>query len=250
MSVRESEILFKARSQAKDFSVRISREPFSPQGDVGDLQASWNALQAASQLKGAPIWEGTYYRLVSLNGFKTLEKTLELGTIPYSTVRALIERDKQSPLGFENFPLHLNTGALIRTTDGYYIFGQKGTGPRPNDQRTDIIGGGLQSSERQVSEGHDLARNLLKEMYEEINIGEEHLATLESLGFVLAGDTMAVVMVFELVLKLNLQEVQALFNARVEFEFSDLLAVPEPQLKNFLASLNGYLGILGQLLES
>lgn len=239
-----SEIIYKFRNQSCDFAINIVESQYSFQCGSDSLVKIWEDIKAQSRTRGVEIWDGLYYRLENLDELQTGSRVLKLGTIRYSTVRSLIEYRKKNTILKADFPNHLNTGALVRTSDGFYLFGKK---KAKDSFCVDLIGGGLQESELKVRSGEDLARNMLKELKEEVNLDSGLIKNNEIVGFVLA-DTMSVVILFEMELKVSLDEVFRQFNSREDFEFVDLVAISREKLPEFLAEQKNYIGILGELL--
>jgi hypothetical protein len=60
---------------------------------------------------------------------------------------------------------------------------------------------------------------------------------------------MAIIIIFEVDLKLTKEEVQIKFDERVEDEIKSLVFVPEKDIKDFFSKQSDYRALVGELLD-
>lgn len=230
--VNQASILRKGPFYASEFQIQFTENSFNPGEKKERLDQIWNEIETKTKAAGREVWDNLYYRLENRKELSEGAKTLHLSTIPYSTVRSLIEIAKAEAPQEKDFPLQVNTGGLIRTSDGYYVFGLKGLAD--GKKSMEMVGGGLQPKELEVRVGADLGRNMTKEMSEEVNIGEEYLADQKILGFIFA-ENKGIIIAFKNQLNIPIEKVQQLFPLRKDKELVGIHAVPDSEVASFLA---------------
>ena len=242
----KSKVLNKIKMDANEISIQRADSSLSIDGLEDVLTTLWLKIKNDTLAQGIKIWDGLYYRVENLDELETSGKKLLLSTISYSRVRALIEYSKTNPLTLSQFPLHINTGAMVKSADNIFVFGKKDIHGKPS---IDIVGGGLQEDELEVTLGHDLEKNILKEMHEEINVSKKHVSSARINGFILTS-TMSLIIVFEIDLNITFSEIKELFELREEFEFSEIIGVEEESISNFLLAQHGrYISLIQALME-
>ena len=190
------------------------------------------------------IWDGTYYRVVNASELETRSEVglMQLGTIRYryiATFSALHQHHARCGLD----PLyHLSTTALIRTTDGYYLFGK-----RARNGSIDLIGGGAQTDELMISGGPSIEQNLYKEIHEEVGICEDDIEELAGIGIVLSG-TSNVLIIGHARAGLSKTDAIARFGQRTENEMTEPMFVHEDKLRGFLREMTDYRTLIPDLL--
>jgi len=235
-------ILTRASFTLADIGIELCAHEWQPTPAYNALvHAEWRRMVARS---AEPLWDGLYYRVLNLD---ELEKgaapaTLRLGAVRYrhiATFPAL--HDHHARLHLDPFN-HLSTGALIRTSDGFYLFGR-----RARNGATEIIGGGVQSDELVVASGADLERNLYKELREEVGITRPDIHALSGIGILYAA-TSNVIVIAHAAVGLSRAAAENRFLARTEPEMAAPVFVPEHDLRAALHSMAGYRTLIPELL--
>ena len=186
------QIINKKIHKATDYTITWVPNSLQLDSQKDELVTIWEELKVRAQQNGRELWDGTYCRLENLDELINGATHLKFSPIKYSAVRGLIELSRKKVADFSVCPFHVNTGILLRTVDGYYVFGMKKYG---NSQNVDLVGGGLQPSEISIQNGIDLEKNVLKEVEEEINLHPENLHNIVVSGLVQATNS-CVIFVF------------------------------------------------------
>ena len=189
-----------------------------------------------------PLWDGTYYRVIDPAELPR-GVTVRLGTMPYrciATYPALHEQHMRCGLK----PLHhLSTAALVRTSDGFFVFGK-----RARNGMVDLLGGGVQPEELTVACGADLEDNIYKEILEEAGLCRSDVEELTGMGAVVSGSS-NVILIALAHMRIGCREIEAQFFVRAEDEMEELVFVPEMKLQRYLEEMNDYRKLLSKLLE-
>ncbi|HKF49018.1 MAG TPA: NUDIX hydrolase [Terracidiphilus sp.] len=239
-----SQILLRARFSIAEIGVRVCADQWTPTDEYEELvRVEWERMRTGVT---HPLWDGTYYRVLNAAELKdsaaSRPGTMRLGTVRYryiATLPALWEQHTRC--GLE--PLeHLSIGALIRTRDGYYLFGR-----RAQDGSIDMIGGGVQSDEMVVGSGGDLEENLYKEIREEVGIGRADIHALEGIGMVRSA-TSNMILVGHARTVLSKADAEARFAARTDPEMAEPEFVAEDELSEFLRASGDYRRLVAELL--
>ena len=214
-------------------------------GDVWTASAEYDALVESVWAKmklEQPLWDGNYYRVVDpteLSG----GAIVRLGTIPYryvATYRAL--HDQHTRHGLKAL-YHLSTAALIRTSDGFYVFGK-----RARNGTVDLLGGGVQPEELAVTCGADIEENLYKEILEEAGVCRSDVQKLTGTGAVVSATSNVILMAL-VQMKIGCSEMDARFSRRTEDEMAELVFVPEMDLERYLDEMTDYRKLIADLLQ-
>jgi 8-oxo-dGTP pyrophosphatase MutT (NUDIX family) len=205
------------------------------------VDAEWERLLQCSP---SPMWDGKYYRVLNPATLdsETGPGTFRLGTVSFryiATYRALNEIHARSSLQPLN---HLSTVALIRTYDGFYVFGR-----RARLRTIDLIGGCVQQDEISVASGTDIEQNLYKEIQEEVGISQSDIETLEAIGIVQSSIS-NVIVVGHARAHLTKSDAIRKFEDRTEEEMDEPIFIPAHDLRRFLTSLADYRALLPLLL--
>ncbi|MGD0940055.1 MAG: hypothetical protein ABR905_10110 [Terracidiphilus sp.] len=190
------------------------------------------------------IWDGAYYRVVNANELETRSQPglMRLGTIRYRYIATFPALHRHhSRLGLDLL-YHLSTAALIRTTDGYYLFGR-----RARNGLIGLIGGGAQADELVISGGPSLKQKLYKEIHEEVGIYEGDIEELAGIGIVLS-ETSNVLIIGLARTGLSKSDAMARFGQRTEDEMAEPVFVHEDKLRCFLQDMTGYRKLIPGLL--
>ncbi len=229
-----------------DTTVRILDHAWSADAEYERMaETAWQAKLREAGQEAHAIWDGTYYRVTNsadITGPMGV-RALELGTIQYRYI-ATFWRLHEEHARRELEPLyHLATAALIRTRDAHYIFGRRTRGGA-----IDLIGGGVQRDEMEVSCGADLGRNLYKEIREETGIQENDSVGMNGMG-ILMSSTSNILVIARVDLSLSRDEVAERFAKREEDEMAEAVIVAESELRGFLGGLNDYRTLIPELLR-
>jgi len=203
----------------------------------------WKEKEYLAKEDGVKIWDGIYYRVANLDQIEESgELSFELSTVPYRYIATAQDLSNSFIANkFESLN-HLSTAAMIRTSDGRYIFGK-----RSRNGVLDVIGGGAQQDEMVIKEGIDLERNLRKEMLEETGIQDSQIELIQPIGIV---HSITTNIIFVSLVQLNISQSQMsdIFKNRLEDEMSDLVYVPEAEIKTFLNEMPSYRPLIVDLL--
>lgn len=235
-------VLIRSRFDFAQITVVVSGEPWSSTPEYDALvEAEWRRVRSSSRTR---LWDGTHYRVRNAGELagRSTPGTLELGTVRYryiATYPLLSTPHAALGLGALN---HLSTGALIRTSDGLYLFGV-----RARNGATELIGGGVQRDELQVASGADIEGNLFKEIHEEAGLDREEFAEMRGIGVVQA-ESSNIIFVGHGQLRLSRAEAERRFAQRTEDEMAEVVFVPEGELSGSLGGLPGYRRLVAELL--
>lgn len=213
-------------------------------GDVWTASMEYDALVESVWAKmrvEQPLWDGNYYRVVDPTELSGGAR-VRLGTIPYryiATYRALHEQHMRYGL---KALYHLSTAALVRTSDGFYVFGK-----RARNGMVDLLGGGVQPEELTVC-GADLEENVYKELLEEAGLCRSDIEELTGMGAVVSG-TSNVILIAIVHLKIGRGHVETQFPRRTEDEMAELVFVPEIELQRHLDEMTDYRKLITELLQ-
>lgn len=243
----QTQIILKKRFKAQDINIvrNMNTTRKIDQNLESIAKDQWEEIVKKSEQEGTKIWDGTYYRLDNVPEIKNGSNEFKLSTIKYSLVKAYRGLSEQNNLTEDQYTYHINTGGLIKTTDNFYVFGNKNSDL--NNPIVDFIGGGLQEDELIVETGNDIERNVFKEIKEEINLEIEDINESKIIGILLA-KSMAIIIIFEVNLKLTKEEVQDKFNEREEDEIKSLVFIPEKDIREFLNNQSDYRALVGELI--
>ncbi|GGE87385.1 hypothetical protein [Pseudoalteromonas gelatinilytica] len=214
-----SKIIWEGNSNIEDFKIVTCKSCLRLFSCEETLKDYWQEVLEEAKNAGTEIWDGQYYRLENIDEIQRGSLQLKLSTIPYSTIRSLIKLGQQQNLASCYFPYHINTGALISTSDDLFVFGQKST--QSGAHFIDLIGGGLQKDELVVQQAIDIKKNILKEAFEEANITSSMIDWINLNSFILT-NTMSVVILFNIKLNVDKSQLIQSFEGRVENELSGL----------------------------
>lgn len=210
------------------------------------INETWKVLLTYYAEHGMRVWDAPHYRLNNIAEVSSGSCRLELSVVMFSTVKSLIEIRRHCPLPDSYNSYHLNVGALIKTSDNFYLFGARSNTAYAN--KTDIIGGGLQVDELPIASGNDIRKTLFKEMQEEANISETQVVSSEVMGILLSSST-GLIILFDVCLNSAKAELVSRFVTRSDQEMADLIFVPATELVSFLEGLHDYRKLIPKLLH-
>jgi len=241
----EARTIYNKRFSIADVEiVCLSEGEWKATSEYDDLvNRVWKQKESVAKKDGVAIWDGMYYRVANLHEIEESGKLgFKLGTVPYRYIATASDlEDAFIDNKFE--PLfHLSTAAMIRTADGVYIFGK-----RSRNGVFDVIGCGAQKDEMEINSGIDLERNLRKEMHEETGIKDSQIESIQAIGIV-HSVTSNIIFISLVQLKVSQSDMSDIFSSRLENEMSDLVYVPEAEIKTFLKEMPSYRPLIVDLL--
>jgi 8-oxo-dGTP pyrophosphatase MutT (NUDIX family) len=212
--------------------VEVCGEPWTADEEYDALVESvWAKMKLEQTRLARPLWDGTYYRVIDPTGL-SVGARVQLGIIPYryiATYPTLHEQHMRRDLKALN---HLSTVALVRTSDGFYVFGKRARNGMP-----DLFGGGVQPEELTVAE-----------LLEEAGLRQPDVTELTGIGAVVSGTSNVILMALAN-LKIKRSEVETQFCARTEDEMAELVFVPERELQAHLDAMPDYRRLIFNLLQ-
>ena len=226
----------------------ISHIPSSRELDViSDKQVSalWANLVKKSKKTWRKRFDGMFYRVENVEDLSAGDQIhIELSTINYRyvcghVVKSLYDIYSKSK---NTHPQHLATAAMILTTDGYRVFGQ-----RSDRDAVDLIWWGTGPDDVMIHTWSDLLTNLKKELREEAWIQDEHIDTLVWIGM-LSSFTTNIIMMTEVKLTVTRQELDTIFASRTDDEMSSLIYIPEGEIDLYMEWLPSYRPLICELI--
>jgi hypothetical protein len=106
------------------------------------VDTNWHKFLEEAQSKGFQPWDGTYYRIENIQDISSGSKEIYLSTIKFSEVIGLQDNTNLSQKPTRLLANNIETGSLILTTDGFFIFGVRNSNST-SISKIDLIGGGL-----------------------------------------------------------------------------------------------------------
>ena len=235
----EPRILLKGPFALDVFGLSAIEEPWRCDDAYEALVAeAWAKRVAAAAEHHHTLWDGTHYRLVDLEDLTDGRNVLRLGTASFrhiATYRPLHEA--HTARGLPPFH-HISTAALLGTADGHYVFGK-----RALNGAIDFIGGGFQPDDAPP----DLARNVHKEIQEELGIASDRLGPMTGLGVVIS-TTSNVLVIAALDTTLTRDGVREAFARREDDEMAEPVFVPRDSIGQYLRAMTDYRPLVAALL--
>jgi hypothetical protein len=200
------------------------------------IDLNWLEKQRVSEEKGLLLFNGQSFRLDSFS-LENNNLVLSVSEMEYR-IRGSIESmaDEVARYGDEYLGHGLAIGALLKTSDGYYVFGQR-NGKTQSKQKVDIIGG-IVDSDVEVSE-NGLWHMLTVEMEEEASINVHNIKSGDYLG-IFFSEFGNCILVARVELNLSRAELTGQFKQNDNAEMDDLIFVTESELFGYLTELGGY----------
>lgn len=216
------------------FSFRSSRKVDPELKKECDKQ--WEDLLAIARKKDTGLFEAEIYRLESLTQTKE-SLHLSLSTVPYSFTKTAHLSQRIYRLSERYWPKSLFSAILVKTKEGNYVFGQRGTTVSKN--ATDMVGGVISYSETQIRSGEDFFDVIEREVREEIGVNSDEIKS-DLLRAVFLTSGLKYCVLFEVALNITSAQLMKRFPERTDPEFKNLVLVKPDQLTSFLGMLGGY----------
>lgn len=210
--------------------------------DNKHVDENWKVFLEKSRARGGKPFNGAFYRIENIQDIVSGCKELQFSTITYSQVRGI----KDDPYLSSKFTANnISTASLIKTIDGYFIFGIRGSSSM-RTSRIDLIGGGLQESELVVNTFSDIFKNEVKEIREEVGLIEDDIRDMYGIG-ILQSSGSNVLFTFFTQLNRSKDEVKEIFFKNNDDEMEDLDFVEEGMLKEYLKDKGDYRPLVGEV---
>ena len=233
---KKYQVLFQGDFKAKNVS--FQEIPSSRKIDPAleeQCQEAWRTMLEKAKKEGKSIWDSEVYRFEKAELKKgTLQ--IEVSTIPFS-VRYPMNKYTEvlNVLGPDYFAHGLYSSALVKTIDDVYCFIEK-SDKYVSRKTVPFIGGVMSKSEKVIGSGDELFDQLVREIEEEIGVDVDQIksTTLKAAYRNLRHN---VCLVYEVVLDLAFDEVEAIFDENNDGEAARVIGVPEHELAKFIAGL-------------
>lgn len=202
--------------------------------------------KGAAEKRGVVVWNSNTYRLESINA-ESGKLHLELGYIEYKVRATMRNIPGIYDLTDEHWPKGVFVTSIIRTGDGFYVFGEL-SGKTIVDKIYDTIGGTLTPEEGSVKTGNDLFTALYRELKEECKISGDSIKSCSLRGAILT-DFLNVGLLFEVELTRTKDEVKKDFEMENDGELSDLIFVAPGEAKKFTESIAHFGPAAGAIMD-
>ncbi len=210
------------------------------------VDSVWSTFLSEAKKKGGTLWDGTYYRLENIAEVISGSTHLLFSTIKFSQIKGLTQDlDLLANLPEESRPQHISTTALIHTSDGYFVFGERNK-KTMSSSSFDFIGGGLQPDELAVKNCSDIFASQYKEMLEEASIDRSLVNKMVGIGIV-HSSKYNVIFMFYALLNITRAEVEKIFASSTDDEMTGLVFIPESELAGFLKDKGSYRPLAAEL---
>ncbi len=192
------------------FKVSYSKEVRKTNSDVERLiKITWKKKEEEAQRQQALLYSAKLCRLI---GFKTDKNTFEL-TLGETTYKELLGTNVHYPwiyskYGNEYLSNALGVSAVIVTSDGNLLFGQRASYLAYDAGRYDVCGGFIDPDKDSQDGIPDPFKAMKRRVMETFLIKEEQIEYIYSLGLMQNYVTLKPELTFEVKLKLSSQEVK------------------------------------------
>lgn len=211
-----------------------------------DVAVVWKEKYREAIQQGKKIWDSDLYRFEKLE-IKDNKVVLTLSIVKFNFVYGFQNSTYFQSSNPTYFAQHFSVGAMIKTKDNKFIFGERGNKTVAMG-KIDIIGGALSADEFQLTSGEDIQKALSKEIKEEINISPEHIKSNHLIGMI-SSFTSNVIILSQINLDVDSTEVIQTFKLTNDEEMKKLLFIDEEKVNDYLISLGGYKPLLVDLLH-
>jgi|GEM_PF-2158822 len=209
----------------------------------------WQKKVGDYKAKGITVWDGDTYRLDNLaqvSSVKEEQILLALSIIKYryvSTYPDFLDYYDAHP---ESNPHHVSIGAMLKTSDGFWVFGERGKSST-STTNIDLIGGGLNKSELEINNGADIYRQLLNELHEEAGILPSIISSCEGIG-ILHSSVSNVLIIAKVQLNVDSSKLKGIFIKRTEDEMQDLVFIEDSKVKEYMKGMTSYRALIPDFL--
>lgn len=209
------------------------------------IDTLWQEQIGKCHEKGEKIWDGISYRINALS--KDEEGLhMELGPIRWSKRSPIRLVDEIHQLDEEYWGRGVFVTALICTSDGKYIFGERKKTVIKRTMST-TIGGILSPEEVKVDSFDDFFTMLHKEIHEEIGVTADRIIKENFLGVVYSAKA-DVGFIFTVTLNLSSNDINTLFQERSDDELALLRFVESESLKTHLMEMGDYWALIPEFI--
>lgn len=217
----------------------------APDDLAAQTEVRWERYIEESTKIGRKVWDGVLYRF---ENFEVNDNRLTLYMSTISTKEAIVFRLLGGKLLYPEsaWSKNLFICALIRTSNGEYVFGEL-SGVTTSTRPFDLIGGVLSRNEGIISSGNDLIKMWSSELEDEINVSAKYLKQTELIGIVCT-KTSSVGLIFHTLVEKTTDEIRVAFEKQNDGELKGVLGVPVTELDQFLEKCGGHFPLISKLL--
>lgn len=209
-----------------------------------NIDVIWRNLLEEKIREGKRLWDAELYRLESFSLQGSILH-LDISTISVKEVQASRRVPDEYGHGRSYRCHNIFVASLIRSLDAHYVFGRS-SATTMGGGRVELIGGALSKSEAEIHDAGDIFDAAAREIEEEINILPIHMKSM-SLCAILETNEFGIGLIFEVDLRIRMEDVRDRFFRRKNDEISDIIIVCEKDAANFLSFQSGYLPMIGRL---
>jgi len=201
----------------------------------------WRNQQEKARRQGYDLWDAEGYRLneLSVDGDVIV---LEIADVPYHIHSAMKELHTDPQFREENYDKLIVADALIRTSDGFYIFAQV---DKVAEQEVVLVGGSCTKERLKLTTSKDLFDFIHQRVADVLNISRPVIAP-PTLRGVIQNNMGYINLIFSVQLSVSSKELTKKFTPNSGV--SGLVFVKEFELKTFLRTSRGYIRTLTPLI--
>ena len=187
--------------------------PADPPALEAMIDSTWKACRAEAERTQRVLFNGP---LVGVHGWRQQGDGLRLEARP-SDYRAFMGTNfcnghRVGEFSLDAFANPLGTSAMIRTRDGWLVFGRRREQLACHGGYLHVIGGCLTPEDRGPGDDLDVFLSIRRELHEELIVTDDEIAELLCIGLLRDRATHQPEMVFEATLSLTLAELRARFD--------------------------------------
>ena len=197
--------------------------------------------------QGVKVWNDELYRMIKHTMGSDGYLNLTLSTIEAKYVFIFKELFEQGKIINHGGLKHISAGAIIKTADSKYIFGNKRKAGKKSEE-TCFVGGVLAKDDGEITSGTDIEHSLIRELDEEINVQPAQIEACEMIGLV-QSNLHSVLMAYTVNLNISSDAVVRLHHERNDGELQSVLVVPEIELAPFMRRQGGLFVLSYALLQ-
>ncbi|MES2223805.1 MAG: hypothetical protein V4469_02625 [Patescibacteria group bacterium] len=243
-----TKILASGKFSPQDLIVSVSESNRKIDSSIeSQIDAVWEAKKKDADEKGQICYNGTSYRLNSLEA-KENKIFLDFGTLEFKTRVSLLQIPEYFNLPPEYYKKGCTVDSTIKTADRRYLMVEL-SGKSLNHNVTDVLGG-LIEKPLELSTGNDIFNALYIELEEEGSIHKSDVKEIYLKSIYLACQT-DIHFYFEVELNLDIEELREKFDK--ENEDQDIESIKDFSREEYLDHLKNHKSknkqLIAELLE-